>query len=54
MTANDTIISLMNTDFVLRKTNELKSLRKKMDEIKKIITDQYAEKIGSNMSCHVQ
>jgi hypothetical protein len=39
---------------MLSKTNELKELRKKLDDLKKIITDQYAEKIGENISCIMQ
>jgi hypothetical protein len=50
---NDTNLlnSLVNKDYIIKKTDELKKLRKRLMEIRKFISDDYAEKIGSNISC---
>lgn len=51
---NELIDSLTNTDYLIRKTNELKELKKKITEIRKMVSDEYADKIGSNISCIMQ
>lgn len=50
---NDTNLlnSLVNRDYIIKKTDELKKLRKRLMEIRKFISDDYAEKIGNNISC---
>ncbi len=45
---------LINDEFISKKTNEIKSFKKKIGEIRKLVSDEYAEKIGSNISCATQ
>jgi hypothetical protein len=45
------INSLINQEYLIKKADEIKKLRKRLIEIRKIISDDYAERIGSNTSC---
>ena len=51
MNDSNLINSLINQDYLIKKTDEIKKLRKRLTEIRKFISDDYAEKIGSNISC---
>lgn len=46
--------SIVNSEYLMKKTSEIKQLRSKLKQIRAIISDQYAEKIGSNISCITQ
>jgi chromosome segregation ATPase len=45
------INNLINRDYLIKKSDELKSLRKQLNEIRKFISDEYAERLGNDMSC---
>lgn len=45
------INNLINRDYLIRKSDDLKSLRRRLNEIRKFISDEYAERLGNDMSC---
>ena len=45
---------LINNEYLLIKTNEIKKLKEKLGEVRKIVSDEYAERLGSNVSCITQ
>ena len=45
---------LINNEFLLTKTNEIKKLKEKLGDVRKIVSDEYAERLGSNVSCITQ
>ncbi|CAF0930059.1 unnamed protein product [Brachionus calyciflorus] len=51
---SDTILSTINVEFLQKNIQNLKDTRKQLDDIKKMITTEYAEKIGNNISCMMQ
>jgi len=50
---NDTL-SIINTEYLMKKTNQLKQVKVKLEHIRKMVSDQYAERIGENISCVTQ
>jgi hypothetical protein len=38
----------------MKKTHQLKQVKVKLEHIRKMVSDQYAEKIGENISCVTQ
>lgn len=46
--------ALINEEFIVKKTNEIKEFRKKLDEVRKKVSDEYAENIAANMTCNTQ
>ena len=48
------MLSLMNNELLLSKIKEIKECRQKLAEIRKMVSDQYADSIGSNASCITQ
>lgn len=50
----DTLLSMVNSEQLHKRTSELRELRKKLKELKNMISDRVAEKIGSNVSCITQ
>lgn len=50
----DTLLNMVNSEQLYKKTSELRELRKKLKELKNLISDRVAEKIGSNVSCITQ
>lgn len=45
---------LMNTEFIGKRTNEIKHFREKLSGVRKMVSDEYADKLGANMSCATQ
>lgn len=48
------MLSLMDNERLFSKTKEIKECRQKLIEIRKMVSDQYADSIGSNASCITQ
>lgn len=46
--------ALINEEFIIKKTNEIKSFRKKLDEVRKKVSNEYAENIAANITCNTQ
>jgi hypothetical protein len=47
-------VNFINAEYVLKRTNDVKELRTKLKHIRHLIADQYAERIGDNISCITQ
>lgn len=45
---------LINNEFISTRTNEIKSFRERIASVRKMVSDEYAEKLGANMSCATQ
>lgn len=45
---------LINNEFISTRTNEIKSFRERIATVRKLVSDEYAEKLGANMSCATQ
>ena len=45
---------LINNEFIGTRTKEIKTFREKLAKIRKMVSDEYADKIGSNVSCATQ
>lgn len=48
------MLSLVDTDYLVNKTNEIKNCRHKLTQVRHTLCDEYAEKVGNNMSCITQ
>ena len=47
----DYVHSIINSDFLVNKASQLKEVRKKITSVRQMVSDYYAEKVGSNISC---
>jgi hypothetical protein len=45
---------LINSEFISKKTNEIKKYREKLANVRKLVSDEYADRLGSNISCATQ
>lgn len=54
MDKNETILNTVNSEYLEKNIQIVKETRKKLDNVKQIITSEYAEKIGNNISCMMQ
>lgn len=52
--SDETILQMIDSSHLMKKTNELREVRKKLKELKSSVADRVAEKIGSNVSCITQ
>ena len=48
------VLGLMDSENLLRKTNEIRECHKLLTETRKMVSDKYAESIGNNASCITQ
>lgn len=48
------VTGLINNEYVLKRTKEIKRFREKLAGIRKVVSDQYADKLAMNMSCATQ
>ena len=48
------MLSLIDASYLLSKTKEIQNCRIKLSDVRRLVSNEYAEKVGSNVSCITQ
>lgn len=51
---NESILNVVNKENIEKNIQNTRDIRKKLENVKQMITSEYAEKIGNNISCMMQ